>query len=144
MAEKQEFSKYERARVMGARALQLSMDAPLLMKVDAKQLEAVNYDPLKLAELEIDSGVLPISVNRPLPEKRDEKLVEIKLEELEKEEEVAKKEETKEDEDEATEVRVEARAQEVTDMKTEEDVEDEIEETGVAEAGEDSEGGFEE
>ena len=46
MAEKQEFSKYERARIIGARGLQISMDAPLLTDMSKEELEGVNYDPL--------------------------------------------------------------------------------------------------
>lgn len=75
---KEEFSKYERARILGARALQLSMDAPVLAKVGKEELSALNFDPLRVAELELDTGVLPISVNRPMPNKREEKLREIK------------------------------------------------------------------
>jgi hypothetical protein len=37
--EVQEFTKYERARIIGARALQLAMDAPLLLKVPEKDIE---------------------------------------------------------------------------------------------------------
>ena len=74
--EQPEFSKYERARILGARALQISMDAPLLMKMDEKLLDNLNYDPLKLAETELDSGVLPITINRPMPEKKAERLKE--------------------------------------------------------------------
>jgi len=81
MAEKIEFSKYERARIIGARGLQISMDAPLLVDMKDEDLDAVNYDPLKIAEKELDSGVLPISVNRPMPEKREENLEKIKVEE---------------------------------------------------------------
>jgi DNA-directed RNA polymerase subunit K len=78
---KQEFSKYERARIIGARALQISMDAPLLQKIDKEELEGVNYDPLKLAERELDSGVLPISVNKPMPKRRTERIDNVKIEE---------------------------------------------------------------
>ena len=78
---KQEFSKYEKARIIGARGLQVSMDAPLLVKMDSKELDGVNYDPLKIAEKELDSGVLPISVNRPMPERKEEDLEKIKIEE---------------------------------------------------------------
>lgn len=80
MTEKIEFSKYERARILGARALQISMDAPLLTKVNEDILSNLNFDPLKIAALELDSGVLPISVKRPLPQKREEKLERIKVE----------------------------------------------------------------
>ncbi len=81
MAEKQEFSKYERARIIGARGLQISMDAPLLTKMSEEDLNGVNYDPLRIAEKELDSGVLPISVNKPMPERKEEPLEKIKIEE---------------------------------------------------------------
>jgi DNA-directed RNA polymerase subunit K len=81
MAEKKEFSKYERARIIGARGLQISMDAPLLIEMSEEELNGVNYDPLSIAEKELDSGVLPISVNKPMPEKREEALENIKIEE---------------------------------------------------------------
>jgi DNA-directed RNA polymerase subunit K len=142
--EQQEFSKYERARILGARALQISMDAPLLMKVDDADLENLNFDPLKIAQKELDSGVLPITINRPMPEKRDEKLKEIKIEELEKEEEEkakeAPKEEDKEESDETATVVTEEKATEVADMKSDEEVEEEVESEG---AGEDLGGGDE-
>jgi len=82
MANKQEFTKYERARILGARGLQISMDAPLLVKIKKDELTAMNYDPLKIAEQELDSGVLPITVNRPLPEKgSEEEIKKIKIDE---------------------------------------------------------------
>jgi DNA-directed RNA polymerase subunit K/omega len=80
MAEKQEFSKYERARIIGARGLQISMDAPLLANMDKEELNGVNYDPLKIAEKELDLGVLPISINRPMPKRKEEALEKIKIE----------------------------------------------------------------
>ena len=79
MVAPEQFSKYERARILGARALQISMDAPLLMKAGENELENLNFDPLRLAEKELDTGVLPISINRPLPERREEKLERIKV-----------------------------------------------------------------
>jgi DNA-directed RNA polymerase subunit K len=82
MVEKQKFSKYERARILGARGLQISMDAPILLKIDKKELEGTNYDPLIIAEKELDSGVLPITVNRPLPARGKEgEIKKIKIEE---------------------------------------------------------------
>ena len=82
MVNKQEFSKYEKARIIGARGLQISMDAPLLVKVNSEELDGINYDPLRIAEKELDSGVLPISVNRPMPRKKEESLEKIKVEEV--------------------------------------------------------------
>ena len=78
---KQEFSKYERARIVGARGLQISMDAPLLTNINERELEGINYDPLRIAEKELDAGVLPISVNKPMPEKKEETIEKIKVEE---------------------------------------------------------------
>ena len=36
-----DFTKYEVARILGARALQISMDAPLLLKIEKKKLEEI-------------------------------------------------------------------------------------------------------
>ncbi len=71
---KQEFTRYERARIIGARALQTAMNAPLLIKIKAEDLEKIKYDALKIAEIELDSGILPISIKRPYPQKREESL----------------------------------------------------------------------
>jgi len=72
--QEQEFTKYEIARILGARALQVAMDAPLLIKIDKEEIERIKYDPLKIAEKEFNSGVLPITVKRPLPKKIEGKL----------------------------------------------------------------------
>jgi len=77
----EQFSKYEKARILGARALQISMDAPILIKLGGDELHELNFDSLKIAETELDSGVLPISVNRPMPKKKEEDLDKIKIEE---------------------------------------------------------------
>ena len=76
--EKQLFTKYEAARILGARALQISMNAPLLIKIEKEDLEKINYDALKIAEVELTSDILPISIKRPFPLKREEKLRRIK------------------------------------------------------------------
>lgn len=72
MADPKEFSKYEVARILGARALQIAMNAPLLVKLSEEELEKVNYDALRIAEIEFNSGVLPISIHRPFPVKKEE------------------------------------------------------------------------
>ncbi|MFC1686245.1 DNA-directed RNA polymerase subunit K [Nanoarchaeota archaeon] len=69
--EKEAFTKYEIARILGARALQLSMNAPMLLAISKEKLEDINFDPLKIAELEFNSGILPITVKRPLPGRLD-------------------------------------------------------------------------
>ena len=99
--EKVEFTKYERARILGARALQIAMNAPTLVKISKEDLERIRYDPLKIAEAELDSGILPISIKRPMPRMKDAKLKrvreparvdddKIKRKEGESEEEIAK------------------------------------------------------
>ncbi len=74
----EKFGKYEAARILGARALQIAMNAPLLIKLKKEDLEKVKYDALKIAEIEFKSGVLPISIKRPFPKKKDEELKRIK------------------------------------------------------------------
>ena len=74
MAQREEFTKYEMARILGARALQIAMDAPILLKMTEDDLKEINYDSLKIAEKEIEAGVLPISVYRPMPGKIESKL----------------------------------------------------------------------
>src|SRR3989344_127465 len=61
------YTKYEKARMIGSRALQLAMGAPFLVKLDEKQLEAIHYNPIDIAKAEFDEGVIPITVRRPLP-----------------------------------------------------------------------------
>jgi DNA-directed RNA polymerase subunit K len=70
----QQFTKYERARILGARGLQIAMNAPLLVKISKEDLEKINFDSLKIAEIELDAGILPISIHKPLPTKKEKEL----------------------------------------------------------------------
>lgn len=93
----EDFSKYERARILGARALQIAMNAPLLIKISPEDLEKLNYDALKIAEVELDSNILPISVKKPFPAKKEEKLKRVKERKMsDKEAEEKEKEEERE------------------------------------------------
>jgi len=97
----QDFTKYESARILGARALQIAMNAPLLIKISQDDLEKIKFDAIKIAEVELNSNVLPISIKKPFPKKKqdqelkrtkeqqisDEKIEE---EELKEEQEIAK------------------------------------------------------
>ena len=65
MKEDIKYTKYEKARMIGSRALQLSMGAPFLVKLSEKELTAIKYDVIEIAILEFDEGVLPITVKRP-------------------------------------------------------------------------------
>jgi len=59
------FTKFEKARMIGSRALQLSMGAPFLLKLSQEELEEIKYDPIDIALLEFDQGILPITIKRP-------------------------------------------------------------------------------
>lgn len=93
---KDKFSKYEVARILGARALQIAMNAPLLIKISKEDLEKVRYDALKIAEIEFESDILPISVKRPFPQRKEEELRRVKEQISEKKIEGIKSEEEKE------------------------------------------------
>ena len=60
------YTKYEKARMIGSRALQLSMGAPFLLKMEEKDFELIKYDPIEIALQEFKEGVLPITVKRPV------------------------------------------------------------------------------
>ncbi|MDM7940320.1 MAG: DNA-directed RNA polymerase subunit K [Methanothrix sp.] len=51
------YTRYERARIVGARALQILMGAPVLINTK-------NTDPLEIALEEMKLGVIPITVKR--------------------------------------------------------------------------------
>ncbi|MBI4148241.1 DNA-directed RNA polymerase subunit K [Candidatus Woesearchaeota archaeon] len=65
-------TKYERARMIGSRALQISMGAPFLVKIDEDDLQKLGYNPIEIAKREFEADVLPITVRRPMP-KREHK-----------------------------------------------------------------------
>ncbi|MEB3779554.1 MAG: DNA-directed RNA polymerase subunit K [Desulfurococcales archaeon] len=53
-------TKYERARIIGVRALQLSYGAPPLIPPEKYGLR----DNIDIARFEVDNGILPVSVFR--------------------------------------------------------------------------------
>lgn len=61
------YTKYEKARIIGARALQISMGAPILVPVDEKWLEQIRYSTIEIAKREFEQGILPITIKRPKP-----------------------------------------------------------------------------
>jgi len=85
------FTKYEVARIIGARALQIAMDAPILLKLSDDDLKIMKYDALLIAEKEFQENVLPISISRPTPSRKKDKLAVIKEEKV-SDEEIAEKE----------------------------------------------------
>ncbi|ELY55217.1 MULTISPECIES: DNA-directed RNA polymerase subunit K [Natronococcus] len=50
-------NRYEKARILGARALQISYGAPVLIETDRSE-------PILIAAEEYDADVLPFTVNR--------------------------------------------------------------------------------
>ena len=54
-------TRYERARLIGARALQISLGAPVLIDID-------QGEPIDLAMAELEQGVIPITVKRKVIE----------------------------------------------------------------------------
>ncbi|HDK42461.1 MAG TPA: hypothetical protein ENG87_03720, partial [Candidatus Pacearchaeota archaeon] len=84
------------ARILGARALQIAMNAPLLIKISEEDLEKIKFDSLKIAEVEFESNILPISIKKPFPHKKEEKLKrpkEVQISDKKIEEKEAKEEE---------------------------------------------------
>ena len=63
-------TKYEKARLIGSRALQLSMGAPIAIKLSEKELEAINYSPIEIAKKEFEKDVIPIQILKPLKRER--------------------------------------------------------------------------
>ncbi|KAF5410491.1 MAG: DNA-directed RNA polymerase subunit K [Candidatus Methanophagaceae archaeon] len=55
--ERKKYTKYETARIIGARALQIAAGAPVLIETD-------EIDSIEIAMLEFDKGVIPITVKR--------------------------------------------------------------------------------
>lgn len=54
-----EYTRFERARILGARALQVSLGAPILIDVPPALI-----DPVAIAEAEFAAGVIPMTVRR--------------------------------------------------------------------------------
>ena len=111
------FTRYEIARILGARSLQLAMDAPVLLKMSKEEMEELNFDTLRTAEKELTADVLPITIKRPLP-KKSEKTIK-KLSEEEVKEKLEKQEEKKEKEIAIEEKKIEAEKEEEQDIAKE-------------------------
>ena len=60
-------TKYEKARIIGARALQIAMGAPILLKLKKKDFEMLQFNPINIAKKEFDAGVLPLAIVKRMP-----------------------------------------------------------------------------
>lgn len=78
--EVEKYTKYENARILGARSLQISMGAPFLIKIEEKELEKINFNPIEIAKKEFKEGIIPITVRRPFPESEEFKKAQEKKE----------------------------------------------------------------
>lgn len=58
------YTKYEKARMIGARAMQIAMGAPFLITLSEDDLKQLRYNPLEIAKREYDEGVIPLTVKR--------------------------------------------------------------------------------
>ena len=63
----EEYTKYEHARIIGARALQISMGAPFMVKLTDEDLKKMSYNPVEIAKLEFKQGLIPMNIKRPFP-----------------------------------------------------------------------------
>jgi DNA-directed RNA polymerase subunit K/omega len=129
----EKFTRYEIARILGARSLQLAMDAPVLLKMSKGEEEALNFDTLKIAEKELEMGVLPITVRRPLPKRSEKQIKKLSDKEIKEKLEKQKEKEAKEMEKEEKK-KVEEEVEEEKEIKEEGEImemanpEDEVEE----------------
>ncbi len=56
-------TRFERSRIIGATALQISMGAPILIDLE----DEIIIDPIEVAILELEAGVLPLTIRRTKP-----------------------------------------------------------------------------
>jgi DNA-directed RNA polymerase subunit K len=54
----EKYTRYERARIIGARALQISMGAPVLIK------DLNTVEPIEVALIELERDLIPITVKK--------------------------------------------------------------------------------
>ena len=63
-------TRFEFARILGARALQIALGAPILVKTEA-------VEPIEIAKIEFMEKMIPITVKRKLPS-GEEMVIDIK------------------------------------------------------------------
>jgi DNA-directed RNA polymerase subunit K len=59
---KDRLTRFEVARIVGARALQIALGAPILVEIKEK-----NFDPINIAEEEFKANKIPMTIKRTLP-----------------------------------------------------------------------------
>jgi DNA-directed RNA polymerase subunit K/omega len=71
-------TKYEKARLIGARALQISMGAPFLMEFSEKDLAKFKFNTVEIAKAEYAAGVIPIDIKPTMPHEKRQDMDEMK------------------------------------------------------------------
>jgi len=59
---KRKYTRFEKSRIIGARALQVARGAPVLIKTD-------KVNPIEIANEEFEAGKIPLTVREKLPPK---------------------------------------------------------------------------
>lgn len=57
-------TSYEKARIIGARALQISQGAEIKVKLSKEELEQIKFNPIEIAKKEFEKDVIPIGIKR--------------------------------------------------------------------------------
>lgn len=65
-----QLTRFEVARLVGARSLQISLGAPVLIQTDIN-------DPIEIAKLEFKNNIIPITIKRKMPNE-EEVVVDVK------------------------------------------------------------------
>lgn len=61
------YTRFEKTRLIGARALQIAMGAPFHVDLSEKDLEAIRFNPIEIAKLEFEKGLIPMDIKRTGP-----------------------------------------------------------------------------
>ncbi len=63
-------TRFEKARIVGARSLQISMGAPILLELDENLSSGGTGlgSPIEIAMKELEIGILPMTIRRTLPD----------------------------------------------------------------------------
>ena len=63
-------TRFEKARIVGARSLQISMGAPVLLDLDDTLSSGGTglNSPIEIALKELSEGILPMTIRRTLPD----------------------------------------------------------------------------
>lgn len=64
------YTRFEKARLIGARALQIAQGAPFMIDLKEKDLEAIRFNPIEIAKMEYEKGLIPIDVKRNIKSKQ--------------------------------------------------------------------------